>query len=109
MFLLLFSTLQLFFFVLFFLFCFYLEFLVALRLAERRRKSIVGAAVVAAATGCDGQRCNRVTAATGYQIQFPLAGFAENGQSPFAPRKYKSKKLSIELSIIKEIMTPVII
>lgn len=89
-------------FVVFFFCCFYLEFLVALRLAERRRKSIVGAAaVVVAAAGCDGQSCNRVTATTGYWIQFPLAGFAEDGQSPFAPRKYKSQKMRIDLSSSK--------
>jgi hypothetical protein len=87
--------------------CFYLEFLVALRLAERRRKSIVGAAaVVVAAAGCDGQSCNRVTAATGYWIQFPLAGFAEDGQSPFAPRKYKSQtKNEDRFVIIEEIFS----
>lgn len=63
----------------------HLEFPVALRLAEGRRKSIVGAAAVVVAARRDRQWCNRITAVSGNRLsQFALAGFAEAGQSPFA-------------------------
>jgi hypothetical protein len=34
-----------------------------------------------------------------------LAGFAEDGQSPFAPRKYKTQKNEDRFVIIKEIFS----